>query len=407
LWEWQDRAVADKCPTKHYDYYPETGINLLKVKGVVDGFRNPRPEYYHIKMAQSPIAVAGSLETTPDGVAFEVTNRYSFTDLATLHVGWSLLEKSRNLAHGTATLALPARSHGLMRLDLPAKNLAAADTLRLEFDHPGGWNVLTCQFVLKPVTHPAPEVRPIADLTFPKFNLVSGKNVPDGKGWNRLEPYVARLTNVMVQRKGEPAAAIEPAALWKMPLAEIESVEADIVVTSSVPAAHLHAELSDGKLNYSVAWTSARTDIYELGWIFSVPKGVTRFSWDRKAVWSYYPPDHIGRPFGTATPDSAHVELTKVDRPDAFDFNSTKFNCNWASLTDAAGRGLCVTFPPDQREHVRAGTDAGGNCELIVNRGYSPPRDISTALVPDLYTVLKKGDRVAGSFQIGPATPGK
>jgi hypothetical protein len=89
-----------------------------------------------------------------------------------------------------------------------------------------------------------------------------------------------------------------------------------------------------------------------------------------------------------------------VDRPDAFDFTSTKFDCNWASLTDREGRGLCLEFAPDQRHHVRGGLASGGQHALIVNRCYSPPRDISSNLVPDLYTTLQKGDQVAGGFRI-------
>src|SRR5262249_5420317 len=68
LWEWQDRAVADKCSTKYYYYFPKTGISLVKVKGVVDGFRNPRPEYYHIKMSQAQIVLGSQIEFSNDRV---------------------------------------------------------------------------------------------------------------------------------------------------------------------------------------------------------------------------------------------------------------------------------------------------------------------------------------------------
>src|SRR5262249_30327496 len=109
LWEWQDRAVADKCPTKYYYYFPDSGINLVKLKGVVDGFRNPRPEYFHIKMAQSPVALSETPEVTADSVTFEVTNRYCFTDLNVLKVNWRLNKAGAKLAEGTAKLPLPPR----------------------------------------------------------------------------------------------------------------------------------------------------------------------------------------------------------------------------------------------------------------------------------------------------------
>ena len=401
LWEWQDRAVADKCPTKYYYYFPDTGISLVKVKGVTDGFRNPRPEYYHIKMAQAPIAIGSQPAFTSTGVTIEATNRYSFTDLNQLRVSWQLVEGSHRLAHGTAHLALAPRSHGPLGLALPSGKISAADTLRLDFDHPGGWNVATYQIVLKQIVHPAPHVRPIPGLTFPAFNLVTGTNGPDGFGWHRLFRSTGELANVKLQRRGAPAATVDAAQLATTPLAEVESLEADVLLQpGAIPVGHLHAELAGGSFSYRLDWSGKKSDVFELGWTFNLPKGVKRFSWDRKAPWSWYPPDHIGRPTGTATPDSAQVPLTRVDRPDAFDFNSTKFECNWASLTERGGRGLCVEFPPEQRQHVRGGLAPSGNCTLVVNRCYSPPRDISSNIVPDLYTTLKKGDRVEGAFRI-------
>jgi beta-galactosidase/beta-glucuronidase len=407
LWEWADRAVADKCAKKYYDYFPQTGINLVKVKGVVDGFRNPRPEYYHIKMAQCPIAVGDKAEISADGVTLEVTNRYSFTDLKSLRVGWTLSRASKSLASGAATLSLAPRSHGQLRAELPAAAMADADTLRLDFDHPGGWNVLTHQFFLKPVSNAPPAVRLVNGLTFPKFNLLTGTVERSKNGWKHLERITGQLTNVKVKQGEQPEAASDEAALLAIPLESVRSVDADVLLhPSSVAAGHVHAELADGKMSYEFTWSGEKSDIYELGWVFQAPKGIDGFSWDRKARWSWYPPEHIGRPTGTATPHSARAELTKVDRADAFDFNSTKFNCNWASLTDAAGNGLCTVFSPKERYDVRGGFAENGDCTLIVDRCYSPPRDISTPIVKDLYTVLTNSQQVVGSFQInGIAAP--
>ena len=401
LWEWQDRAVADKSPTKYYYYFPETGINLVKVKGVVDGFRNPRPEYFHIKMAQSPVAVNEQCELTSDGVSLQISNRYSFTPLEHLDMNWSLIANARPPASGTAQLKIQPRSQGQVHLPLPAAKLAAADTLVVQFEHPGGWNVATYQFHLKPVSHEAPKVESADRALFPQFNLVTAVKVPDGKGWQKMNRSTGQLTNILIQRKGEQPKSVETTALLNMLRDEVQTMDADVVLSqTATPSAHVHVELSNATMNYKVLWTGTKTDISELGWIFHAANGMDHFSWDRKAFWSWYPPDHIGRSSGTATPDSARVELTKVDRPDAFDFNSTKFDCNWATLTDSNHRGLSVNFPPDQRQHVRGGFDADGNCTLVVNRCYSPPPDLSSKIVSDLYTTLKKDDQVTGTFRI-------
>ena len=91
-----------------------------------------------------------------------------------------------------------------------------------------------------------------------------------------------------------------------------------------------------------------------------------------------------------------------MDRPDAFDFNSTKYDCNWASMTDASGNGLRAEFDAKQRFHCRGGLDADGKTILLyVNQQVSPPDDISSNVVRDLYMTLNRGDKVEGSFRVG------
>jgi hypothetical protein len=142
-------------------------------------------------------------------------------------------------------------------------------------------------------------------------------------------------------------------------------------------------------------------DVQELGWVFEAPASADHFSWRRLGHWSYYPPENVDRLAGTATPDSANVELTRMDRPDAFDFNSTKYHCHWAMLADAAGRGMVVAFQPEARGNVRAGTAPDGGRLLVVNQYCCPPRDISSGVVSDFYFTLGKGQTVSGGFDVG------
>ena len=100
-------------------------------------------------------------------------------------------------------------------------------------------------------------------------------------------------------------------------------------------------------------------------------------------------------------PESMNVQVTRMDRPDAFDFNSTKYDCNRASLTTKEGIGIQVEFLPDQRHHCRAGTEENGGYVLYVNRQVSPPDDISSGVVKEFFLHLKKGDEVRGSFRVG------
>jgi beta-galactosidase len=420
-WEWQDRAVADKSPTKLYDYFPATGINLVKVKGIVDGFRNPRPAYYNLKMACTPIKA--ELKPTIDGssVSVDITNRYSFTDLSELTTTWHLMSASKDLKSADVHPALAPRSHGQIKLDLPGEVLSSADTLRLEFAQPDGTNIATYDLHLKdePDTTPKLDAVNLAGVHFPKFNLVSATWGSNVIGWRTCFRHPAKLVNIKVNKSASNQLAFaDDAALYRLNLSDVPAMDADVVLADdpkATVAGHVHVDYANGKFVWKLDWTKengtakrrnpAGTDLQELGWTFAMPGSDDHFSWHRKGYWSYYPPDHIGRISGTALPDTMNVDITKVTRPDAFDFNTTKFNCDWASLTDATGHGIAVTFAPDSRAHCKAGASADGAHELVVNKYCSPPRDISSPDVEDLYFVLDQGASTGGEFRVGICGP--
>jgi hypothetical protein len=161
----------------------------------------------------------------------------------------------------------------------------------------------------------------------------------------------------------------------------------------------VHAEFADNLFKYRIDWTGEKADIQELGWTFTMPKTADHFSWHRQADYSYYPDTYIGRSEGTATPDSADVHITNITRPDAFDFDSTKYHCDWATLTDKAGHGLRIDCDPGDRQQIKAGIKPD-SYQLIVNKQCSPPRDISSPAVEDFYLMLNPGDSVEGSFTV-------
>jgi beta-galactosidase len=425
-WEWVDRAVADRCETKLYDFFPATGISLAKVKGLVDGFRNPRPGVYDIKMAYAPIKVDPKPQVSGSAIVVHARNDYSFTDLSELKTTWQLLRdgSEKAIASDAATAALKPRTHGELRLNVPADALAQADSLRISFDHTDGGNVATYELRLKDERESTPQMSgtDLSGVKFPRFNLVAATYGSNAIGWRTAARHSCKLVNVTV--KG--AAVKDADSLYAMPLTDVPVMEADVVLNEDAAGkvgGHVRATFADGKFSYELKWLQPleqlqpgprtpggnkkknaledKADVQELGWAFEMPAAVDHFSWHRHGYWSYYPADNINRLTGTATPDSANVDVTKMDRPDAFDFNSTKYRCDWATLADQAGRGIVVAFAPEARGHVKAGTAADGGRLLVVNRYCCPPRDISSNVVNDEYFTLEKGQTVSGGFVIG------
>jgi len=392
IFEWQDRAIADKCATKPFVYFPETGIQLLKMKGIVDAFRNPRTSLYELKMAYSPIRISDSATVSPGKVSFPVENRYSFTDLGVLNTAWVLEHKGKTIVSGHTRVSRPPLSAGRVELALPSNALTEADALRIDFSHPDGKTVVSHRFVLKEepvVTRLASELPP--ELAIPEFNLVTRVTQRHPKFWREAVRYPAQLRNVQM----EPASATT--------LAELKQLTAEVVGgTNMQNVGRLRATFDKGEFSYQLNWTGAEADVQELGWSFQVPKGCDRFSWERAARWTVYPSKQIGRISGTARPDSMNVPYTRMDRPDAFDFNSTKYNCKWATLTTGKGSGLALEFDPKQRFHCRGGVAAGGaGYRLFANQQVSPADDFITSVVPDFYLKLKHGDVISGHFRVG------
>lgn len=393
IFEWQDRAVADKCPTKPYVYFPETGIQLLKMKGVVDAFRNPRPSLYEVQMAYSPIRISPTARATvADGqVSFPVDNRYSFTDLSVLRTLWALERNGKTISSGDSRVSLPPLTVGNVSIAIPADALAKADALRVEFVHPNGNSVVAHRFILKetPVVSRLKPALP-EGLPIPQFNLITRITQRDPKYWREVLRFPSHLSNVV----SEPTSATS--------LTQLKQLTADVVGgTNNQVVAKLRASYANGEFTYQLDWTGVLADVQELGWAFQLPKSCDHFSWDRAARWTVYPPRHIARIAGTATPDTMHATYTRMDRPDAFDFNSTKYDCNWAGLTTANGVGLRVEFDAGKRFHCRGGATAGGGYTLFVNQQVSPADDFITSVVPDLYLKLKAGDTIQGRFRVG------
>ncbi len=185
LWEWRDRAVVDPNADKLYDFFPKTGINLVKVKGICDAFNNPRPDYFHVKMAYAPITVDLKPDVSGSSVIVHATNRFSFTDLSDVTTTWRLLSAGKELKTGDEHLPLAPRQSGDLKLDLPGDALSQADVLRLEFTHADGRNLATYDLRLKPEadTTPKIETNDLAGVNFPHFNLVPVTYGKNSNGW--------------------------------------------------------------------------------------------------------------------------------------------------------------------------------------------------------------------------------
>ena len=312
-----------------------------------------------------------------------------------------MLQGAKQIAEGDAKLSNPPLSKGTVELPLPDYASGKAEALRIDFTHPAGHHVVGHQFTLKDAPRAGRLDSKLPDgVPFPQFNLVTRKTERDPQVWRKVTRYPAKVSAKVDH------LALDNRRDGGTPQTGANKLVVDVIGgPDGAVVGKLQAEYANNELKYRFEWTGpAKTEVQEIGWAFAMPKGFDQFSWDREARWTVYPDKHIGRPTGTATPDTMNVPYTKMERPDAYDFNSTKYDCNWASLTDASGSGLRVEFTDKQRFHCRGGVSADGKHVLFVNQQVSPPDDLSSNVVRDLYMTLNPGDVVEGSFRIGSNT---
>jgi hypothetical protein len=402
--EWSDRAVADPNPDSSYSqygvqllyYFPTTGIHLLKMKGMVDGFRNPRPNVYEAQMIYAPIQVSTVPTVSSGAVSFFAANLYAFTDLSYLTMAWQLERDGTTIAAGNANASLAPWSSGTVQISVPPNALAYADTFQVDFIHPDGRDLVAYQFALtNTTTGPQFSSTLPAGLPIPTLNLIARNTVSDPGYWEKVLRYPSTLTSVVLT----PANATN--------LSQLQSLSATVIggTSGTQVLGTLQAQYANNQFSYTLQWSGSTWEIQELGWTFQMPATCDHFSWNRAARWSYYPPTSINRAAGTATPASTNVDYTCMNLPNAFDFNSTKYDCNWASLATAGGSGLMVEFDPSQQFHCRAGAaNSGGGYVLYVNQQVSVPNDFTTQVVPDLIMTLSSGDIIQGSFSVGSVT---
>jgi beta-galactosidase len=398
--EWSDRAVKDPNSAASYTndgaqllyYFPATGIRLLKMKGMVDAFRNERPSVYEAQMIYSPVQiVSNSLSVSTGHASFSVQNRYSFTDLSYLTTQWKLERNGMTIASGTTNLELPPLTTNTLQLALPANALSYADTLRLDFVHPNGNDVYPYQFTLTNIVTSVMTSNLPAALPIPSFNLIAQTNYNDPVLWTESIRFPSTLASVVLS----PANATT--------LAQLNSLSATVMggVNGAQTLGTIQAGFTNNVFTYTLHWTGPSWPVQEVGWTFQMPAAYTNFTWNRSARWTAYPPADIGRASGTATPASTNVDVTDMDITNAFDFNSTKYNCYWANLTSAAGDGIMLEFNQQQLFDCRAGGASDGVSWLLyANQQVSPPNDFGN-IIPDLFMTLSSGNTLQGSFSVG------
>ncbi len=416
IWEWQDQGLADKFLDKN-GVGPD-GLRQNNHKGIVDGFRNPKPEYWNIKMVYSPVTTAAR-EVRAQGSKYLVPlqNRYSFTNLDELSCHWQALRGAAVVASGLARVQCAPRSSVQAAFPVTPN----ADTLRLEFVHSDGRSVYSTRLHVSgtplraaPAPLPAAGTLSLLDAGGQVTISTAGTRLVVDKAsglmsWQRgAQAVIASgpILNLGEARVNEGDHGARDFLFSKSPpqlrnaqvSSRMSGQSAHIEVTSDVyltESPQLKAQLSytldvrpDAQADFAwkLNWLGDDANAWELGLKLLLPARYDRLRWSRRGLWTEYPQGHIGANDGSVTARD-------------ISFRSTKRDVRWAQLSSTirgAGSGLAVLSASDPL-HTRARTEAEGTT-LFLSSQVAPPYDFSTNLRPDLLIHLKKGQPQSGSF---------
>jgi beta-galactosidase len=359
--------------------------------GLVDGWRRPKPEYWIVKKLHSPVRINEKpIDALPPGAEIHVAveNQYDFTDLNELRLEWQIGGEG-----GLATIfgdhglnSIPPRTAGEIRI-APRRTPQTGERLTLTLFDPAGTQIDEFRLPLGGVepAPPPPQSGPIENmpLEIREENTLAGRalriigghfEIALDRDSGRLrrcvgfgEPLLLELPLIHLLPTGAPSDALPDRATWRLQDMDVRAAGDDVRVRLSGAYDRFAGRYElliarSGEITTRADFEYSGPDVWvrELGMRIAAPRTCDRLEWARRAEWSAYPDDHIGRPHGAASALADHPAEMPPRWPwsqdnspmGCNDFRSTKRNVHWISLACPGGAGVLLVS--DGRHHARA-----------------------------------------------------
>jgi hypothetical protein len=401
--------------------------------GPIDGWRRPKPEYWHVKKVYSPVKISqeGNRDAATGLLTLKIENRMLFSDLSECRFTWSAGKESGTFA----------AKGGRDEVSVVAVKVPAAGKVHVEVTDPRGIVIDQYEFTAVPAIAIATTTKPLpaeksetaAEIRLTSGGLVvlidkatsslkevqlNGKTVLRGdallmvlplngkgngtqmKGDNaRFDPYTATCANRSVSR-----VELTKEGDDFMLMAFDQSDEA---------RGYTGYRITDGGLVVTYRYEILKNvNPRQVGLVFALPGTYQQLSWERTGQWNFYPDDQIGRLKGTAPARNAGP-MTGPAGPAAKpslawmhdqnelgtnDFRSTKMNISTASLSDGASR---VTVSSDGSQSIRCWLEGGTTRMLVADYSNMGAEGFFRSHAAQVDRPLKPGDVIEGEVRLG------
>ncbi|MEM7680799.1 MAG: glycoside hydrolase family 2 TIM barrel-domain containing protein [Planctomycetota bacterium] len=370
----------------HFKGAPYRGVGVdFPWRGVFDEERRPLDLVWHVKKTHSPVRIDPlPMLAWPraDDLQYRVQNRHDFRNLSALTFAWRSGDQQ-----GTAVVQAAPGEQGVLAIPRDGLDPAGVD---LDVIDPDGRKIDVYRLQTTHTTRPAPsntQAEPASDAwtvaeSEQAFAVeVEGARYELDRATGLLtaatadgQPVLAGPPKLLVLpaqfssfRRQQDRTLVNQAGAWRP--RSVEVVADEDAVRSTAHGAYDHAEgvfqttvFADGwvEVAWAFTWTGAQTfNVFSSGLTLPVHEGFDTLTWDRRALWSTYPPLHIGRAQGRAPAQGVDLPegeplpwsqklISGVTR----DFRSTKFNVYEAGLRHA--QGPTIRVDGGGRTHVQA-----------------------------------------------------
>ena len=350
--------------------------------GPIDGWRRPKPEYFGMKKAYSPIKIK-HIDWPPAGkkyIELSVENRYDFTSLKDVNITAIV-----NGVSQTVKADIAPRSSGSIRI------LTAVDvkTLQLIFKDARGFiadeekyepgaNSIETNAQNTEVSYTENEAAYFVKQGSIQYSISKNTgiitSVRKGDAEIMKQGPVFSMVPMNEEDGGKPNVAgetyqnniypLKNYPLYTLFARDVVAQKIDSGLKFSMNITYLDCKgtqtylfTNDGKLvtEYEVQYTKADISPYQYGLMLQLPKSFDQLSWKRKGEFTGYPENDIARTQGTALLNAKHMNevedwgaVPKGDWKDdandlgSNDFRSTKRYVLQASLQDKDGDSVSI-----------------------------------------------------------------
>jgi beta-galactosidase len=397
--------------------------------GVIDGWRRRKPEHWITKKINSPVKIKETplpLPAAGEPINVAVENQYDFTNLSELMIHWVIGEQN-----GDVHADVPARSAGTLAIQ-PGQAVKEGEILTLQFIDGSGQIVDAYRIALGrelPPPLPGRKCTP-AGLRILRDGWLAGSvTTIAGKDFQVAicsdsgllmrcvgggEPLMMELPMLHVLPTARPQRGLPDRLTWHLDKFDVAKDGENVRVTiggryQDFQGGYELTITPAGELTIASTFEYTGNEFLarEIGLRFSVPRDCDVLDWDRSAEWNVYPPDHIGRPRGTARafPKTANVVpptgpwSEDISPMGSNDFRSTKRHVNWAAIHYADGPGVAVES--NGKQHVRAMVESD-RISVHVSDWYGG----TSAGWPEWVTIygsgqpVRKGERITSKLKL-------